>query len=426
MTSIAVVVLDALRKDAFDRHFDWLPGMRFENAYSTSHWTIPAHGSLFTGFYPSEIGAHAKSRTLDCPEPTIAEDVSAAGYTTRFWCGNANLTFWDGWRRGFDEFHGPSQLHPAFEDSTDWISYVRGIDAHSWMKYPKAIRHAIASDGSTVNAIRSGYRQLTRSDADGGATDALERARRTDFGDSEFLMVNLMETHTPYYSSDGGDPVNVTIGDAFADNVSDPEHIRRAYDRSARVLSRRYERLFDELRSEFDYVITLSDHGEMLGEHGMWNHGYGLHSELVRVPLVVSGEGIENATVSRQVGLLDVHRTIAALAGIETSSRGTSLLDSTAANEYLTEYEGFVPMHYAQFERKGVPEEVFERHDTPLRGVVSRSGAYVCQKHGEALSAADERTLREARADLDERESLSQQTDVSNDVQQRLRDLGYA
>jgi hypothetical protein len=103
-----------------------------------------------------------------------------------------------------------------------------------------------------------------------------------------------------------------------------------------------------------------------------------------------------------------------------------SLLDSTAANEYLTEYEGFVPMHYAQFERKGVPEEVFKRHDTPLRGVVSRSGAYVCQKHGEVLSAADERTLREARADLDERESLSQQTDVSNDVQQRLRDLGYA
>ena len=426
MTSIAVVVLDTLRKDAFDRHFDWLSGKRFENAYSTAHWTIPAHGSLFTGFYPSEIGAHAKSRTLDCPEPTVAEEISAAGYTTRFWCGNANLTFWDGWRRGFDEFYGPSRLHPEFENSTDWISYVRGVDAHSWTKYPRAIRHAIASDGSTVNAIRSGYRQLTRSDADGGAADAFERAQRTDFGGDELLVVNLMETHTPYCSPDGGDPVNVVIGDAFGDNVRNPAHIRRAYDASAEILSRRYERLFEELRPDFDYVITLSDHGELLGEHGMWNHGYGLHPDLVRVPLVVSGDGIENTTVDRQVGLLDVHRTVAAMAGVETHGRGTSLLDPIGTSEYLTEYEGFVPMHRAQFERKGVAEGVFERHDTPLRGIVSRSGAYVYQKHGETLPTADEKTLCDARAHIGERDIASQQTDVSDGVKKQLRDLGYA
>jgi arylsulfatase len=426
MTSVAVVVLDTLRKDAFNQHFGWLHGCAFTEAYSTSHWTIPAHGSLFTGLYPSEIGAHAKSQALDCPQPTIAEKASAAGYTTRFWCGNENLTFWDGWRRGFDEFYGPSQLHPKFEESTAWISYLKEIDAHSWTKYPKAVWHAIESDEPTIGAVQSGYRQLTRSDADGGSTDALKRARRTDFDEDELLVVNLMETHAPYHAPDGGGPVNVVIGDAFSDSVENPKRIRRAYDASAKILSKRYETLFDELYPEFDYVLTLSDHGELLGEHGMWNHGYGLYPELVEVPLVLSGDGVEEETVDRPVSVLDVHRTIADLAGVGASGRGESLLDLTGEDEYLTEYEGFVPMHRKQFERKGVSEGIFEEHDTPLRGIVSRSGSYAYQRHGEAFPEAAGETLEELRADLDERNSPSEESHVSDSVQRRLEDLGYA
>lgn len=54
--NIALIVLDTLRKDSFDEHFDWLPGRRFENAWAPSHWTVPVHASLFTGHYPSEVG----------------------------------------------------------------------------------------------------------------------------------------------------------------------------------------------------------------------------------------------------------------------------------------------------------------------------------------------------------------------------------
>ena len=41
--------------------------------------------------------------------------------------------------------------------------------------------------------------------------------------------------------------------------------------------------------SEFDIVVTCADHGELLGEHDLWGHGFGLYPELLRVPLVVSG-----------------------------------------------------------------------------------------------------------------------------------------
>ncbi|WP_262180173.1 hypothetical protein [Haloarcula laminariae] len=65
MPNIAVVVLDTLRKDAFDGHFDWPPSVSFENAWSTSHWTVPAHRSLFTGQYPSETGVRARAERFD-------------------------------------------------------------------------------------------------------------------------------------------------------------------------------------------------------------------------------------------------------------------------------------------------------------------------------------------------------------------------
>ena len=43
--SVAIVVLDTLRKDTFDRYFEWVEGTVFDNAYSTSHWTVLTHVS---------------------------------------------------------------------------------------------------------------------------------------------------------------------------------------------------------------------------------------------------------------------------------------------------------------------------------------------------------------------------------------------
>jgi arylsulfatase A-like enzyme len=88
MTRVALIVLDTLRKDAFDQYLSWLPGRRFEQAWSTAKWTMPAHASLFTGKYPSEVGVNAKSEGLDCSEPVLAEVLSDVGYTTHAFSAN--------------------------------------------------------------------------------------------------------------------------------------------------------------------------------------------------------------------------------------------------------------------------------------------------------------------------------------------------
>lgn len=430
--SIALVVLDTLRYDAFSRAFDWLPGRRFSQAYSTSHWTAPAHASLYTGQYASEVGVHSKSPTLDCAHSTLAESLQNKDYRTRCFSANPNIVYWDGWERGFDDIVVPARLNPENEHLVDWDAFTRNSDPRGLWKLPAAVLHCLRADSPTLPALWQGYRHFKQSPADGGTKAATERVRATDFREREFLLVNLMETHTPYYSPDG-DPISVTAGDAFAETVENPNKIETAYTSSVDYLAETYRDLYPLLDREFDYVITLSDHGEMLGEHGMWNHGYGLYPELTHVPLVIDGPNLNDDTHTKPVSLLDVHRTIAALADVDVESRGQDLLNEPTERDFLTEYHGLLPFHREQFERDGVRTGLYEERDPPLHGIVTANGEYAYETHTDGLQGAEktEEDKLQTRLDsivdsLDQRSITEVETDVDEELRQHLEDLGYA
>ncbi|WP_459195035.1 sulfatase-like hydrolase/transferase [Halosimplex sp. J119] len=433
MASVAVVVLDTLRYDTFEEAFDWLPGRRFTRAYAPSHWTIPVHGSLFTGLYPSEAGVHGHSPSLDCPEPTLAERLREAGYTTRLFTANTQLQHYEGWDRGFDEFVGYWSLEGGRDEAYDWGQCFDEIDASGLEKYLRAVMRCIRADCATVSSLRKGVELYTRSEADGGARPVLDRIRATDFGEAEFCFVNLMETHTPYHPpSEDDDPVTVVAADAFADDPIDLDHVREAYHTSAAYLSDAYREVFGELREEFDYVVTLADHGELLGEHGMVNHSFGLWPELTHVPLVVSGPDVTDGVDSRVTSLLDVHQTVADLAGVSVDSRGQNLFRNRDPMPALFEYHGLLPFHEVQFERKDVPAVEYERRESPLRGFVTENGAYAHETHTRGFRTigsfeSDPRSLLEHYfADLDQRSVGDEEIAVSDDVMASLEDLGYA
>jgi arylsulfatase A-like enzyme len=62
-------------------------------------------------------------------------------------------------------------------------------------------------------------------------------------------------------------------------------------------------------------VVVVSDHGEEFGEHGVQGHGYDLHEETVRVPLVVRAPGIAPRRVADVVPTVDVLPTLLELCG---------------------------------------------------------------------------------------------------------------
>ena len=69
-------------------------------------------------------------------------------------------------------------------------------------------------------------------------------------------------------------------------------------------------------------VVITSDHGDEFGDHGQWGHGQSLYQELVRVPLVVQGEGFTRGVIDARLESRDVFHLLAGLASGEAADLG--------------------------------------------------------------------------------------------------------
>ena len=81
-------------------------------------------------------------------------------------------------------------------------------------------------------------------------------------------------------------------------------------------------------------VVFTADHGEMLGERGLW-YKMSFFEDSARVPLIAAGPGVGSARVAAPVSLLDLAPTLAELAGAETAGHGFEG-SSLAAGRRLT------------------------------------------------------------------------------------------
>jgi arylsulfatase A-like enzyme len=446
VTSIAVIVLDTLRKDAFDEYFDWLPGKRFENAWSTGSWTVPAHASLFTGRYPSEVGVHAKSELLDCEMPTIAEQLQHVGYATSAFTCNPYISDTFDFDRGFDEIDGSWRLRNLNPEFFDWSSFVSETRDDGPARFLRACVECARADVDTLGSLKHGlvlklremgHGALVGSDNEGGKR-ALQWVRNQSFKKHQFLYMNLMEAHAPYNPPQKYRTIQLSQSPGLEETVTgvqpdvDADEVRQAYNDCVRYLSDVYREMFAELRSEFEYVITLGDHGECFGEHGVWKHEHGLVPELTHVPLSVYGGDDAKERNDRCVSLLDVHRTVLALAGVDNDSRGQNLLSGTRDGRYLTEFHGLSPRKAKRLRLEGVSEERINEHDTMLRGVALENGYYgyetlgAVAERGRSPAADPKSAMSSLVADLDLRDTQGNEPDLSEEVLEQLADLGYA
>lgn len=427
------MVLDTCRYDTFSEHFGWLEGHRYTNAWSTSHWTVPAHASIYTGKYPSEIGTTVKSKSLGKGTKSIVQVMKDAGYRSTLITSNLQISAWDGWLRGYDRTFGPrgEGVKPVPDGIVDWGDFNSQTETDGLKKYAAAFWEALRPRYNTLKSLWQGYKRI--SDISYSADKTLERIRAEKFGENEFLMANIMDMHGPYYPPTKYRSINRRVKPEIEEGLSgtaDGEAARTAYKECAEYLSNRYKEIYEELKKDFDYIITLSDHGELLGEYDLFAHTYGLHPELAHVPLVISGDGIGNEEHAVPVSLLDIHATIGDITDVNVNSRGQSLLSSIESRDRLVEYHGMSKMRRKKFEAVGLLE-YFDRLDVQLDGVISEDGYAYETPSGLVVDgnwSADEaeQRLRELVKSIDRKELLEESEEVSKDVQERLQDLGYA
>jgi arylsulfatase A-like enzyme len=200
-----------------------------------------------------------------------------------------------------------------------------------------------------------------------------------------------------------------------------------------RYLADIYEDIFNELADNFDYIFTLGDHGELFGTDGAWGHNHGIYPELVNVPLVMY-DGTDRTEHRREtVGLLDVHRTILDLAGLgDVDSRGKNLMEETSPNAQLVERFGLRDSHIESQKQRGVSADQIDRYDQALHGIALPSDYYGYEtldgfeERGGATVEDPQQRLSDLRDSLDIVEPSTDEKEVSETIQRRLKNLGYA
>ncbi len=257
-------------------------GTLFEQAYTPSPMTLPAHATIMTGLEPPEHGLRVNGRSVLAPGiPTLAEILAARGYRTGAFVAAFVLNRRFGLDRGFATYD--DDLTGARKQTVD----------------------------EQLSVYRPGDRVVD------AALGWLDHA--ADPGAPFFAWVHLYDPHYPNYSNDDLD------GTRFAGVAS--------YDAEVAFMDRQVGRLLDFLDRrglrDDTLVIAIADHGEGLGNHGEQEHGYLLNEEVLRVPFIVSLPKIVRAghRVGAVVSSVDVLPTTLDLLGIAHASdgRGRSL-----------------------------------------------------------------------------------------------------
>ena len=290
-------------------------GTTFATAISPSSWTLPSHGSMFTGVESARLSASWR-RPLDAAQPSVAEVLRDEGYRTGAFVGNLFYTHHEsGVDRGFTTLHdfrrSPRQLFWSTA-----LGQTRLLTRLAWARSP----------GEWWTHLREFELRLP--------AEARSDRRRASEITSEFLdwqaesttpffaFLNLYDAHDPYDAPEGYDSL-----------FARPQAPRDAYDAGIRYMDDELRRVLQVLRErgvlDQTLVVVTSDHGEQWGEHGLHNHGNSLYLPVIHVPLVMRLPGVVPAGARHDapVSLTDLASTLLAVTGTTRATLpGRSLL----------------------------------------------------------------------------------------------------
>ncbi len=367
-------------------------GVRFDRSYCSSSVCTPSRASLFTGVYPSRHGAWHVGTNVPEDIPMLSHRLGAEGYRTHY-IGKAHFQAYTATPEVSMESNQPSSRYTDWTGPYYGFSNVELCTGHAayghhhghygeWVKRKNggttpdyATRHdeprfggeAIDWDMPTAmhNSTWAGER----------ATAFLEDAKPDE---PFFLTVSFQDPHHPHALPNDCpckvDPASVPsplkregelddkpehfgdtyhgeiekwvqrgtysftaqTGDTNLDQLTDEENrrARAAYYGMVQLIDRSLATVMATLErrglAENTLVIFTSDHGELLGDHGLWFKGPFHYEAILNVPLIMRWPAGLPAgrAVDSPVGLIDIVPSVLAAAQVaaDDSLDGESLL----------------------------------------------------------------------------------------------------
>ena len=311
--------------------------VRFRNSYTGSPLCAPGRAAFMSGRLPSRTGVYDNAAEFTSDIPTYAHHLRRAGYYT---CLSGKM-----------HFVGPDQLH-GFEERLTTDIYPADFGwTPDYRKPGERIDWWYHNLGSVTGAGVAEISNQMEYD-DEVAFNAEQKLYQLSRGSDErpwCLTVSFTHPHDPYVARrkfwdlyEDCPELEPRVGavpfedqDAHSQRLylandyknfdittEDVRRSRQAYYANISYLDDKIATLLDTLKrcrmDEDTVVVFCSDHGDMLGERGLW-FKMSFFEGSARVPMMIAGPGIEGKTVTAPVSTIDITPTLADIAGVDLS-----------------------------------------------------------------------------------------------------------
>ncbi|WP_434175752.1 choline-sulfatase [Brachybacterium conglomeratum] len=341
-------------------HMDRLAaeGAVYDRAYCNTPLCSPSRASMMTGQMPSDLGCYDNGDDFAASVPTFAHRLRTAGYHTAL-VGRMHFI-------GPDQHHGFEQrlttdVYPADLDMVpDWERDL--ADRLQW--YHDA--DSVYSAGISTATVQLDFDEEVEFRTLRHLNDRV-RANQAAGEELPFLMVtSFIHPHDPYEPPqehwdrfEGVDipaPLHPEVPSVEADphthrlrrmsgfdrrdpTAEEVARARRSYYAAVSYIDDKVGRIRERLAelglAENTVIIVTSDHGDMLGEKGLW-YKMSPYEESARVPLIIHGPEhlVPRGRHATPVSLLDLMPTLLELSGATpaaadgSAGRGRSLLET--------------------------------------------------------------------------------------------------
>lgn len=341
-------------------------GVVFENAYCNSPLCGPSRTSMMTGQLPSKVGGFDNAHDFSAAIPTFAHYLGLAGYRT---CLSGKM-----------HFTGPDQLHGYGERLTTDVYPSDFGWTPNWADPDAKVRFQdmqnVMEAGPCLRSMQIDYDDEVNNRAVAWLYDRARDSSPTPF----MLTVSFTSPHDPYvarpefWDAYSDDEIDLPRVPALPAARRDPhsERIHQHYaigeveidDSTIRRARRGYYASIDYVDSklaalravleetglaENTILIFTSDHGDMMGERGLY-YKKTFFEWAMRVPMIFWAPGrLAPRRVADTVSLLDLLPTFCDLAGVgdevlETDGdtllpllHGAAMKDRFVAGEFLSE-----------------------------------------------------------------------------------------
>lgn len=294
-------------------------GVRYENAFANSIYSLPSYASIFTGEYPTEHGAiDWDSRIKD---NKLVEGLNDNGYST-IALSNHLISNTYGFGQEFDvlEFVEKGERRPfpdddlinELDDGTAMERWDSTSDKYRYFLKESIKRKSFKSLLNGAHDLKQKFKRKCGFWSDQGAKEGLAMAREQVKNADEpfFLFLNFIEPHFSYEPPKGyimkfmPDDVSFSeINDALDhqllnasvghEEISDRHEmiLRRLHEAEIRYVDDKLEEFYHDLDEDVrdnTVFVFLSDHGDLFGKEGIWGHRGRVYNEVANVPLIIN------------------------------------------------------------------------------------------------------------------------------------------